>query len=1009
MNLIKLSMAVAISAALAACGGGGGGGSSGGNTGGTGGTVVTPTAAIKITPMKGKFSVGTTVRVKRSKDGVQVGTCTVDATGSCSASIAKSETGPFLIEAGIAGDTYFDESTGASATVPAGQPALRALIPDATTSTNVGVTALTEFAVGQVEVGSGVASVTSIGVVAANATIGSQFGVTDLLVPPTVVASGTKVNGGNAADDYALKLAGIAKMAGTGISPVQALHDLRDDIKDGKFDGLVGTTPLTSLVFTVPTGGMTSAQLSTQIATQVQAATTTYGVTGATAPTVTLTVQDLAALLAAAMQVGAEAQRASAGSQLTTAQLNTQIASTVNTQVGNISTAVAGGTTIAAATTTAVANTTAAATALASTGGTNQADFMAGLASGWYWMNQNVGTTAPNGGQITTQPVVDKSISNTAGSTMTIANSTLVWNFATGALQPAGSGVAAAGGGWVLTATSGGWVSQNATANMTITSNADGTISWSNSTDGTSGHFLPSVQVLDGKPLQECVSATNPTGANCAAGDVYPVGSKYFDFIGQVNNVDQYNLWSGGGMGPITDTAGITLTALPAVGTSFCANQHFFRAISGAAVGADNYDVIYSGVWNGTTSSIPGCTAANWALANAITSVANNRTVSIVGKTIGTTPVLKVQRVSQTTDIWLLNMIYGAVAGTVYEGNFQPAGPIPTQNQGGGNYNKTAIDADLAFIVSRTPVMRYIADLTSAQGVTEFFPSGLPQAPNNVTWVAVNRKWVAGATAGTYTQSMTSNELTFPAVMAQPSWVAKTFLTEKFPTYYMSAATTTWTVFDGVQTWTLNPDGTLTTVSPRAGTLTMNIVRKNLNGTPIFDPVNGGVIGTYPTSGANAYSQVGATSTTANYRIYVDPFDLVTDLTGAAATVVPTAGASFCTQATVFRPFAFATGENYEALSTTDCSGAAIAITAAAAAGTGSPVTLAQMPVLNGAAPVVMGITTGIAKNGIIASVPNGVYSGQYQPAGKALGYIFDMSWTAANATATAMGAPTLP
>lgn len=1000
MNLSKLSMVAAISVTLAACGGGGGGSGTSGNTGGS-----TTTSAIRLSPMKGKFSVGTTVRVKRTSDSLVVGSCKIDATGSCSASVATSEKGPFLIEAGIAGDTYFDESTGANATVPVGQTALRALIPDATTSTDVGVTALTEFAVGQVEAGSGVTAVTPIAVVAANATIGSQFGVSDLLTPPTMVDATTQVSGGNAADDYALKLAGLAKMAASGTPSLQALHDLRDDIKDGKFDGLKGATPLTTLAFTVPPAGMTPAELSTQIATQVQAATATYGTASATAPTVTLTVQDLAALLAAAMQVGAEAERASAGSQLTAAQLNTQIASTVNTQVVNIATEVAKGTAIATATTAAVTNTTTTATALASAGGTAQADFMAGITGGWYqyapWLAPTTpAPVVPAGGQITQRPYISKSVGVSGTSGMTVTNSEWAWDFAAGALvaytPPQGSS------GWVLTATSpGGWVAEASPSNMKITSNADGSISWSDSTHGTSGKFFPGVKVLDGLPFSQCLSATNPTGANCAAGDVYPAGSKMYDFVGEVNNEDRYGLWTGGGN--FTDASGNPATVLPALGTSFCAMDNYFRAIPGAAAGANNYDIIYAATWDPVTqTSSNGCTAASITAANAISSAANNRTVLIVNKATGNTSVptlLKVQRVSQTNDAWLLNRFFGAVNGAVYNGDFMPAGPVQNNNDY-PNLNKTAMDAELAFAVGRTAVMRYITNATSVNGVTELWNTG---NVTGVTLVAITKKWLAGATAGTYTQTEDIQEFTNGA------WVAKTALTETYPAYYLTAANTAWAQWDGTLTWTLNPDGTLTTVTPRTGTLTMDIVRTNLAGTAIMDPNGGGQIGTYPASGANGFTQVGATSAVANYRIFVEPWSVVTDANGVQLTALPAAGATICTQGVVLQNGV----GGYDAFSTVDCT--APSITAALATppiATG--VILGTMPALNGAAPTVYGITAAPGAtwlvNSIIAVAPGGgVYAGNYQPVGKKLGFIFDKSRAAADAEAIAMGALAIP
>ncbi|MEQ1533689.1 MAG: hypothetical protein HOO97_05845 [Sideroxydans sp.] len=398
--------------------------------------AVIPTAAIKITPMKGQFSEGTTVKVKRAKDGVVVGSCKVDTTGSCSAIVQTSETGPFLIEAGIAGDQYFDESTGALATVPAGQPALRALIPNA--SPAIGVTALTELAVGQIEGhAGGIAGTKVTDVIAANATIGNQFGVPNPLATPTVIGATTaNILTGTDADDYALKLAGIAKMTKNGGDAIQALHDLRDDIKDGVLDGKKGPTVITTLNIAAPTGTQTYQDaMSAALNTQVTAATAAYATAGTAVPTVTMTVADLAALLNAAMQVGAATQTASAGTVMTTEALNTQIANTVQAQVAPLAVAVATGnaTTIAAATTTA--------TTAGTASGTTLATLPTNAASGTYvfnattgmltlnWTSSNFLCNGPTLGT-TTQPAGPITATSMPWGTQGVNN--MVWQRATG-------------------------------------------------------------------------------------------------------------------------------------------------------------------------------------------------------------------------------------------------------------------------------------------------------------------------------------------------------------------------------------------------------------------------------------------------------------------------------------------------------------------------------------------------------------------------------------------------
>ena len=236
-----LGMAPVVIAALIMVGCGGSGSSN------SNGSV--PTNQITVTPVKGKFGSGATVRIKRAKDGVVLASATIGVSGSATIGVPTSETGPFLIEAGVAGDSYFDESTGTSSTIPANTTGLRALIPDATSVNAVGVTALTEMAVGQIEaLSGGMASATAADVIATNVTVGNSFGVDDPISPPSIIDNGTQLDtAGAGADRYALMLAAMAKLAAPGNPALKVIHDLREDAKDGVLDGLMGAIPIASI------------------------------------------------------------------------------------------------------------------------------------------------------------------------------------------------------------------------------------------------------------------------------------------------------------------------------------------------------------------------------------------------------------------------------------------------------------------------------------------------------------------------------------------------------------------------------------------------------------------------------------------------------------------------------------------------------------------------------------------------------------------------------------------
>jgi hypothetical protein len=575
---------------------------------------VTNTTDLTITPMKGQFGEGTSVNVKRTKDGVVVATGKVGLAGSATVKVPTTEVGPFLIEAGVAGDTYFDESSGASAIVQQNTIALRALIPNA--SAAVGVTALTEMAVGQIEAHTGgIAGTKATDVIAANATIGSQFGVPNPLATPSVIGAGTtgaKLTGGNAADDYALKLAGIAKLTSGG-DAIRALHDLRDDIKDGTLDGVKSGVVITTLNIPVPTTGQTYQDaMSAALNTQVTAATTAYATPGAAVPTVTMTVADLAALLDAAMQVGAATQAASAGTAMTTETLNTQIATTVETQVATLAVAGADATTIAAGTVAAVDNATASGTAIASAA-TSATNFLAAAATGVFQSNFQVNSlgTQLDWGR------VDKMTLTPNGALYDYSNSSYQYNSGTATWTAISDN--AAGAYWDLTPTSaGGWV-DTSTSSVRFTIAADGTFTVENllpggSPLGSSWSMLITQEDLSGQPVDGCYFYDNTgTQQPCTVTPyntaVYPVGAAGFRFSNQIQSGDMYSVDLINGGGAATDMNGVALTALPKLGDSFCVNSSggsgLYRPAAGVAAGEPNY----TQVWLGQVAG--GCTAAN--------------------------------------------------------------------------------------------------------------------------------------------------------------------------------------------------------------------------------------------------------------------------------------------------------------------------------------------------------------------------------------------------------------
>ncbi len=231
-SVVVLSLVISLLvAALSACSGF----SSGGGGGGT---------AVIITPSLGQFSTGATVKIKKL-DGTLIVSGTVADTGAATVMLPVGTTGPLLIEAGFAGDKYFDEKSNKIETIPVGTiAAMRAITPDASRNV-IGVTPLTEAAV--MMLGAEISTATAASIALANAKMEAVFGMTDILQAPTPVSATTKL-GASAADKYALILAAMAHLAANGMTALDVSNSFAEDMKDNVFDGKNGSVTVNGYV-----------------------------------------------------------------------------------------------------------------------------------------------------------------------------------------------------------------------------------------------------------------------------------------------------------------------------------------------------------------------------------------------------------------------------------------------------------------------------------------------------------------------------------------------------------------------------------------------------------------------------------------------------------------------------------------------------------------------------------------------------------------------------------------
>lgn len=216
-------------------------------------TPAAATTQVTITPSLGKI-LNAKVVLKNAKNGAMLGEGTTGNTGVATFTATKTAD-PVVVEVmgvdGAQGAMYFDEAKNANVPFPSSKK-IRAIAPTLENDANIGVSVLTELAAQTAEkaLDGSLANATSTIVNDANNKVkmllAKELGEASLLTPPTIIATDSVVKdlitASNAANDYAIKLAALAKL-GTGDTPVlDLLQKLSDDISDGSLDGKKGET-----------------------------------------------------------------------------------------------------------------------------------------------------------------------------------------------------------------------------------------------------------------------------------------------------------------------------------------------------------------------------------------------------------------------------------------------------------------------------------------------------------------------------------------------------------------------------------------------------------------------------------------------------------------------------------------------------------------------------------------------------------------------------------------------
>lgn len=646
---------------LAGCGGGGG--SSALSTG------------LSIAASLGQFSQGTTIRVTGANK--QTSTNTVGADGKAKVTI-DGLTAPLLVE--VLPDSnktisFYDEKAGkivSSVLSTTNTPAIRALVPDisAAVTAGVGVTALTEIAVGTLVDNTGAlpATISIASAIGANKVVADNYAVSDVLLPPTLIASGVTISTATApADVYALKLAALANMAAPGVNALGVTQALRDDANH--------SVPMPAGVITGTDGATgVGGAINAMNAAMANAATSIAAPSVLTAAQAIILPQPKVTDLAAAAATYAQAAATATSTQSAPPTLAQLFAAINNAESALITylTNNPGATQVAAASS---VLSTAAATA-SSVAAVNDLIATGMSAAGLQSYQGSQAALAGAGSGVPVGDVTNLTAGPTAGS-YTAKDTTYAYSYTSGTWAADTTGKYS---NYVLTAS--GWVLDS--HGGTALNNNDGTITL------TDKHGTYTVGVfetrMDGQPLYGS-SVTTPT--------YFPANSLFFYGGGGVSSQDLYELWTNGG---VTDLNGNALTSLPSIGTGVCANGFVFTPITPAPTTGDNYNLM------GVVFGSGGCTAANISGVTGTSSVPL-ATVTVQTKATGlnSTSVILITT-SNTYASEVNNCILGIAGGTVQVG-------CPSQFNGGGSggftpkgtpiyssiesHNKTAMDAEL--------------------------------------------------------------------------------------------------------------------------------------------------------------------------------------------------------------------------------------------------------------------------------------------------------------------------
>lgn len=179
---------------------------------------------------------------------------------------------------------------------------------------------------------------------------------------------------------------------------------------------------------------------------------------------------------------------------------------------------------------------------------------------------------------------------------------------------------------------------------------------------------------------------SNVAAASCPVPGSYPAGSASYA-VNSTNSLaaDAYFMYEGS----ITDGAGVVLTALPAVGTRFCATGWVYDPIVGAAAGADNYNLY---TVSNPSANTPSCSAAF--IATALSSPTPRFTAWVGLKATGNAVVPNVLEAKWTSNTkQITDEIYVFHLNKFMAGYFSAAGTSYSATQ--YTLNKTAVNAQL--------------------------------------------------------------------------------------------------------------------------------------------------------------------------------------------------------------------------------------------------------------------------------------------------------------------------